>query len=151
MVLKFLRTSPVPRTDPSKPLAPGSPPAAQLPLNPLEYLRVAIDSVAPLIKLRSLKGMAGGGASLDVPMPLSIRQRRRAAIQWVLSVVKKRESGLSGREMFAHRLASELIAIVQGTSSVWNQRQAVHKQGTIARANLNAPQLRKKGMKKKTY
>lgn len=147
MVLIFLRSAPTPK--PSKPLTPDSPPSAELPLNPLEYLRVAVDSVAPLIKVRSLKGMAGGGASLEVPVPLNLRQRRRFAIKWILELVRKKQSRVSGRERFAYRLASEIISIVQGSSSVWQKRQNVHRQGTTARANLNAPQLAKKGMKLK--
>ncbi|KAJ2906484.1 ribosomal protein S7 [Zalerion maritima] len=151
MVLNFLQTSPPPRTNPSKPLAPGSPRASHLPLDPTVYLQVAIDSVAPLIRVRSLKGMAGGGAALDVPFPLNIKQRRRTAIKWVLDIVNKKQSTVSGREMFAYRLSQEIINIVQGSSPVWTLRQNVHKLGTTARANLKAPALRKKGQQSQAF
>lgn len=73
MVLKFLRTSPVPRTNPAKPLAPGSPPAAQLPLNPLEYLRVSRCSHA------SLHSAAAQGGH---PMGVECGEEARVGAKW---------------------------------------------------------------------
>ncbi|KAL1865096.1 hypothetical protein VTK73DRAFT_5506 [Phialemonium thermophilum] len=144
MILNFLRTWPPPKANPARPLLPGSPPPSHLPLDPVVYLTVAIDSVAPLIRIRSYRGMIGGGASLEVPMPLAARQRRRVAFQWILDVVNKKKSKGSGRTTFAHRVAEEIVAVVEGRSSVWDKRQQVHKQGTTARANLNNPQLVRK-------
>ena len=141
MILNLLRTSPAPKVNPARPLLPGSPPPSHLPLDPVVFLTVAIDSVAPLIRIRSLKGLAGGGAALELPNPLALRQRRRQAIKWLLDVVGKKKSRGSGRSQFAHRFAEEVVAIVEGRSSVWDRRHAVHKQGTGARANLNSPAL----------
>lgn len=137
-VLNFLRTSPSPKT-PLKPLLPGAPPPHHLPLDPVAYLTLAIDSVAPLLRVRQMKGMGGGGTSLEVPEPLAARQRRRIAIKWILDTVDKKKSKGSGRTMFAHRLAEEIIAVIEGRSSVWEKRQVVHKLGTVSRANLNHP------------
>ncbi|KAK4100516.1 ribosomal protein S7 [Parathielavia hyrcaniae] len=137
MILNYLRTSPPPRLDPSKPLLPGAPPAHHLPLDPVLYLGLAIDSVAPLVKIRGFKGMAGGGKSLDVPMPLRARQRRRTAFLWILDVVNRKPSKGSGRTMFPHRVAEEIVAVVEGRSGVWDRRTQVHKLGTANRANLN--------------
>jgi small subunit ribosomal protein S7 len=137
MILNYLRTSPPPRLDPAKPLLPGAPPASHLPLDPVLYLGLAIDSVAPLIKLRGFKGLAGGGKSLEVPMPLRARQRRRTAFQWILDAVNKKHSKGSGRTMFPHRVAEEIVAVVEGRSGVWDRRNQVHKSGTGNRANLN--------------
>jgi small subunit ribosomal protein S7 len=136
MILNYLRTQPPPKLDPARPLLPGSPPAYQLPLDPSLYLGLAIDSVAPLVRIRGFKGMAGGGKSLDVPMPLRARQRRRIAFQWILDVVNKKKSKGSGRAMFPHRVAEEIVAVVEGRSSVWDKRTQVHKLGTANRANL---------------
>lgn len=69
-------------------------------------------------------------------MPLEVRQRRRIAFQWILETVNKKPSMGSGRNQFAHRLASEIIAVVEGRSGVWDKRQQVHKLATAARANL---------------
>ncbi|KAL1841880.1 hypothetical protein VTJ49DRAFT_6479 [Mycothermus thermophilus] len=136
MVLNYLRTSPPPRLDPSKPLLPGAPPAHHLPLDPVLYLSLAVDSVAPLVKLRPFKGLAGGGKSLEVPIPLRARQRRRIAFNWILDVVERKKSRGSGRTQFAHRLAEEIVAVVEGKSTVWDRRLEQHKRGTANRANL---------------
>ncbi len=56
---------------------------------------------------------------------------------WILDVVSKKRTIGSGRKMFAHKVADELIAIVEGRSVVWDRRNAVHKLGIAARANLS--------------
>lgn len=137
MILNYLRTSPPPRLDPAKPLLPGAPPPHHLPLDPILYFGLAIDSVAPLVKIRGFKGMAGGGKALEVPVPLRARQRRRTAFQWILDVVNKKKSKGSGRTMFPHRVAEEIVAVVEGRSPVWDKRTQVHKMGTSNRANLS--------------
>ncbi|RWA03941.1 hypothetical protein EKO27_g11167, partial [Xylaria grammica] len=86
LILNYLRTSAPPKVSPLRPLLPGSPPPSQLPLNPLLYLTLAIDSVAPIVRVRSLKGMAGGGVALEVPEPIDSRARRRQAIIWILDI-----------------------------------------------------------------
>ncbi len=143
LILKYLRTSPPPRLDPMRPLLPGAPPAAHLPLDPITYLGLAIDSVAPLIKIRSFAKLAGGGKALDVPMPLRVRQRRRIAFHWIQAIVSKRMSKGSGRTMFPHRLAEEIVAVVEGRSAVWERRTLQHKLGTANRANLNDMNVRR--------
>ncbi|KAK6218160.1 ATPase with role in protein import into the ER [Pestalotiopsis sp. IQ-011] len=139
MILNFLRIAPAPKVNPARPLLPGSPPAEQLPLDPILYLTLAVDSVAPLMRVRNMKGMAGGGMALEVPEPLTLRQRRRTAMLWILDVVNKKKSRGSGRKQFASRVAEELVAVVEGRSSVWDKRQIVHKLSTSSRANLNHP------------
>ncbi|KAK8069736.1 hypothetical protein PG994_006352 [Apiospora phragmitis] len=141
LILNFLRTSSAPKVSPIRPLLPGSPPAYTLPLDPVLYMTLAIDSVAPLLRIRSMKGMAGGGNALEVPEPMPARQRRRVAIQWILDAVNKKKSKGSGRAMFAHRVAEEIVSVIEGRSTVWDRRQTVHKLGTAARANLNHPAL----------
>ncbi|CAK7197562.1 hypothetical protein SEUCBS139899_000210 [Sporothrix eucalyptigena] len=135
IVLNHLRTAPTPKLDPAHPLIPGHPPAAQLPLNPVLYLTLAIDSVAPMIRIMQMSGAAGGGRALPIPLPLARRQRRRAAFMWLLEVVSKKQSRGSGRNMFATRIAEEVVAIVEGRSSLWEKRLQLHKQGTAARIN----------------
>lgn len=136
-ILNHLRTAPPPVTNAARPLLPGSPAASQLPLNPVQYLTVAIDSVAPLLRIRSQKGAAGGGAALQIPVPLGVRQRRRQAVQWILAAARKKRSRGSGRGQFAQRFADELISVVEGKSTAWERRALVHKTGTSSRANLN--------------
>lgn len=136
-ILTILRTTPPPTYNPNRPLLPGAPPASHLPLNPTLYLTLAIDSVAPLLRIRSQKGAAGGGVALQIPVPLGLRQRRRQACEWILDAAQKRKSRGSGKDMFAQKVAEELIAVVEGRSSVWEKRQGVHKLGTTARSNLS--------------
>ncbi|KAG9184921.1 hypothetical protein G6011_11751 [Alternaria panax] len=142
LILQHLRTSPIPTINPARPLLPGAPPPSHLPLNPVLYLTLAIDSVAPLMRIRSQRGAAGGGVALQIPVPLGQRQRRRAAIQWIMAAASKRRNTGSGKGSLAQRIASELIAVVQGTSGIWDRRNAIHKLGVAARANIVLPRKR---------
>ena len=137
VILSTFRTSPAPTYPSNRALVPGAPPANHLPLDPVSYLKVALDSVSPLLKLRSQRGAAGGGVALQIPVPLAERQRRRQAFMWVLDAVKKKQNRGSGRDTFAHRVAAELISVVEGKSSIWTKRDAIHKLATTARSNLN--------------
>ncbi|KAL8960624.1 MAG: hypothetical protein Q9193_002702 [Seirophora villosa] len=137
MILNHLRTASPPTINPDRPLIPGSPPASHLPLNPILYLTLAIDSVAPLLRIRAQKGIAGGGASLQVPVPLSLQQRRRQAVMWILDAAGKKPARGSGRGQFAQRVAEEIDGIVEGRSGVWERRGGIHKLAVSARANLN--------------
>lgn len=137
IILNHLRTTPPPAVNPSRPLLPGAPPSSHLPLNPVLYLQLAIDSVAPLLRIRSQKGAAGGGMALQIPIPLGLKQRRRQAVMWILDAASKRRSKGSGKGGFAQKVAEELISIVEGKSGVWDRRGGVHKLGVSARSNLN--------------
>ncbi|KAH8725032.1 ribosomal protein S7 domain-containing protein [Phaeosphaeriaceae sp. PMI808] len=142
LILQHLRTSPIPTINPARPLLPGAPPPSHLPLNPILYLTLAIDSVAPLMRIRSQRGAAGGGVALQIPVPLGQRQRRRASIQWILAAASKRRNVGSGKGSFAQRIAQEMIAVVEGRSAIWERRNAIHKQGVAARANIVLPRKR---------
>lgn len=135
-ILTTLRTAPPPTYSPTRPLLPGAPPASHLPLHPVLYLTLAIDSVAPLLRIRSQRGAAGGGVALQIPVPLGLRQRRRQAFMWILDAASKRKSRGSGGDQFASRVAEEIIAVVEGRSGIWEKRAAVHRLGTTARSNL---------------
>jgi small subunit ribosomal protein S7 len=111
-------------------------PSSHLPLNPILYLTLAIDSIAPLMRIRSQRGAAGGGVALQIPVPLGLRQRRRTAAEWILEAASKRKSRGSGRDMFALRVAEEIVAIVEGRSAAWEKRTGIHRIATTARSNL---------------
>lgn len=132
IILDILRSSPPPQINPRRPLLPGLAPA-QLPLNPIAYLTLIVDSVAPLIKLHHAKGIAGGGNTMQIPLALAEKQRRRAAIGWIIDASNKRRDA-----KLAHRVANELIAVAEGRSGVWEKRDGVHKLGIAARVNIGA-------------
>ncbi|KAJ5629110.1 hypothetical protein N7528_002767 [Penicillium herquei] len=114
------------------------PPGSQLPLDPVLYLTLIVDSVAPLFRIRQQKGIAGGGTAVQVPAPLALRQRRRAAIKWIIDASNKRRDA-----QLAHRVANELVAVAEGRSGVWEKRDQQHKIGISGRANLGiAPRRR---------
>ncbi|KAK4545987.1 hypothetical protein LTR36_002551 [Oleoguttula mirabilis] len=136
VILSTLRTAPPPTYSAARPLLPGCPPASHLPLHPVLYLTLAIDSVAPILRIRSQRGAAGGGVALQIPVPLGLRQRRRQAFEWILDAASKRKSRGSGNDMFAQKVAEELVAVVEGRSGVWEKRAAVHRLATTARSNL---------------
>jgi small subunit ribosomal protein S7 len=95
-----------------------------------------------LLRIRSQKGAAGGGVALQIPVPLGQRQRRRMAIEWILGAASKRKTNTSGKTGYAQRVASELIAVIEGRSGVWERRNGVHKLGVSARANIVLPRKR---------
>jgi len=142
MILEYLRTVPPPTPHPQRPLLPGGPPPSHLPLDPVRYLALAVDSVAPLVRIARHAGILGGGQLMDVPMPLRQRQRRRVAFQWILDAVERRPSRGSGRRQFPHRIAEEVVAVAEGRSAVWARRLEVHKTATTARANLSNRSLK---------
>ncbi|KAJ5403480.1 hypothetical protein N7509_003351 [Penicillium cosmopolitanum] len=70
--------------------------------------------------------------------PLTLRQRRRTAIKWIIDGSEKRRDA-----QLAQRVANELIAIAEGRSGVWDRRDGQHKIGISGRANLGlAPRRR---------
>jgi small subunit ribosomal protein S7 len=142
LILQHLRTSPIPTINPQRPLLPGAPPPSHLPLNPILYLTLAIDSVAPLMRIRSQRGAAGGGVALQIPVPLGQRQRRRQAMQWIMGAASKRRNLGSGKNSLGQRIAQEMIAVIEGRSSIWERRNAIHKLGVAARANIVLPRKR---------
>ncbi|KAF4555032.1 Ribosomal protein S7p/S5e-like protein [Elsinoe fawcettii] len=135
-ILQFLRTSPPPTYSTARPLMPGAPPAAHLPLHPVLYLTLALDSLAPLLRIRSQRGAAGGGAALQIPVPLTVRQRRRQAFKWILDSASKKPNKGTGKFDFSRRIADEIVAVIEGKSALWERRTSVHKVATTARSNL---------------
>jgi small subunit ribosomal protein S7 len=48
----------------------------------------------------------------------------------------------SGKGSYAQRIAQELVSVIQGNSSIWDRRNAIHKLGVAARANIILPRKR---------
>lgn len=141
-----LRSSPAPTYSSTRSLMPNAPPAHELPLDPVTYITLAIDSLAPLLKITRIRGAAGGGRALELPTSLTLRQRRRQAFIWILDSATKKPSRASGRYLFAQKVADEIIAIIEGRSALWAKRDALHKAATVTRANLSTRSRGKKRM-----
>ncbi|KAJ6259345.1 37S ribosomal protein S7 [Drechslerella dactyloides] len=135
-ILQILRTKPAPRVG-KYALVPNAPDLSQLPSDPVAYIQTAIDSVAPLFKMRSTRG--SGGSTVQIPSPLPVKARRRKAMEWMLSAAdgKKRLKSLP------ERFAEEVEAVVLGTSSCWEKRIAVHKLAVTNRANVGTGSMKK--------
>ena len=140
IIFQHLATTPAPRPSATHPLVLNNVAVNALPLNPPLYLQVAIDSVAPLFRLRSQRGAAGGGVALQIPLPLGLRQRRRTAVMWMLDQVDKKKGGTSP---FPKRFAEEVVAVVEGRSSVWERRTALHGLTIRSRVNIASTQRRR--------
>ncbi|KAK6499879.1 hypothetical protein TWF481_010236 [Arthrobotrys musiformis] len=140
-ILQILRTKPAPREG-KYPLVPNAPDLSLLPGDPVAYLQTAIDSVAPLFKLKSTRG--SGGSVNQTPVPLPVKTRRRKALQWMLQAAdgKKRMKSLP------ERFAEEVESVVLGTSSCWDKRLAVHKLCVTNRANVGSDMMKKAGRKR---
>jgi small subunit ribosomal protein S7 len=139
VILNRLRTAPAPKINSGpqpRPLIPNHPPGDQLPYDPVGYLTFAVDSIAPIIRIRNQRGIRGGGAGLLIPVPLNVRQRRRRAINWIIDAASKRKNNGSGRNTFPLRVAEEIIAVVEGRSSIWDKRMQLHKEGVVGRVNV---------------
>lgn len=111
------------------------------------------------MKITAAKG-AGGTKDL-IPSPLNVRQRRRAALEWICDAADKRKE----RDRLAVRFADEIVAVVEGRSPVWDKRSQVcvcvgvgecvdvqaddgpqvHRQAIMARANVSTQPRRSKG------
>lgn len=129
-VLAILRTKSAPKSNPRTPIIPTAPPLQSLPSDPVAYLQTAIDSIAPLLKIKSTQG--SGGFRESVPVPMALRQRRRKAVMWIIEAADKKKARMS----LAERLAEEIVAVVEGSSSAWIKRAQIHKQAVASRANV---------------
>ncbi|EPS95618.1 hypothetical protein FOMPIDRAFT_160035 [Fomitopsis schrenkii] len=103
---------------------------------PLPILRKAIENVAPTVRnvVHSLPAKR-----IIYPQPLSEKQRTHKAIDWILQASQSR-SGWT----LAHRLAQEIIAVVEGAgkenmqeiSPAYRMKEEVHKVAVMNRGNV---------------
>jgi len=98
---------------------------------PLEIFREAVLLAAPAVRTMS---HTHGGKIVSRPIALSEKQRTRYALKWILKACDNRPG-----QTLEERLAREIIATVQGTSSVLIEKERVH---TFAMVNRYAFELR---------
>jgi len=91
---------------------------------PLEVFEKAIENVKPQIEVRSKRV---GGATYQVPIPVTTKRQLSLAIRWIRDAVRKR----SGKAMYLI-LADELVAAFNREGAAVTVRENVHK---MAEAN----------------
>ncbi|KAG0240688.1 hypothetical protein BGW41_006771 [Actinomortierella wolfii] len=99
--------------------------------DPYEIVLDAIAQASPILKLTAIKK---GSKVLQVPTPMTERQRRRKAIVWILEASDSRKRS---EKYFGDRLASEMLAVVNGNSGALRKKEALHKMALANRANAS--------------
>ena len=97
--------------------------------SPVPLVHEAVASARPLLRMQSRKQ---GGKTMQVPIPLNERQSTRRALVWIIDASNRRLD-----RMISRRLAVEVLAVLEGNSSVLSRRDELHKVGTNNRANAS--------------
>lgn len=92
--------------------------------DPLDVFVTAVENVKPAIEVRSKRV---GGATYQVPTPVSAKRQQALSIRWLLEAVR----GRKGRP--THRsLADELLSAFRREGAAMTKRENVHR---MAEAN----------------
>lgn len=97
--------------------------------DPLPLVYEAVELAKPILRMQSRKQ---GGKTMQVPIPLNPRQSTRRAIMWIIEASRRRAD-----RSISHRLAVEMLAVLEGNSSVLSRKDEAHKIGTVNRANAS--------------
>ncbi|THH15514.1 hypothetical protein EW146_g4973 [Bondarzewia mesenterica] len=92
---------------------------------PLPILRKAIIDASPFVRAMTHRH---GAKNVSMPIALSEKQRTRFAVQWVL-----KESRNKSGQTLEERLAREIIAVIQGSTKVLENKARVHDFATANR------------------
>lgn len=94
--------------------------------NPADVFKQAIDNVKPSIEVRSKRV---GGATYQVPTPVSPKRQQTLAIRWVLAAMR----GRKGRSTAAS-LAEELMNAYRREGTAMTTRENVHRMADANKA-----------------
>ena len=94
---------------------------------PLPIVRQAVLAASPAVKCLRHRS---GGKTLLKPVALNERQRTRAGLAYIFKSVNS--DGRAGKRI-AQRLARELLAVINGTSSALSLKAEAHKQAMVNR------------------
>ncbi|WFD30296.1 hypothetical protein MSPP1_001313 [Malassezia sp. CBS 17886] len=97
--------------------------------DPLPLVYEAVELAKPVLRMQSRKQ---GGKTMQVPLPLNPRQSTRRAIVWIIDASRRRAD-----RSISHRLAVEVLAVLEGNSSVLTRKDEQHKVGMVNRANAS--------------
>lgn len=95
-------------------------------VSPSEVFTQAIENVKPHMEVHSKRV---GGATYQVPTPVSSRRQQALAIRWILEAVR----GRKGRPI-AQSLADEFIAAYRREGTAMTKRENVHRMADANRA-----------------
>ncbi|KAE8223319.1 hypothetical protein CF319_g3644 [Tilletia indica] len=96
---------------------------------PLPMFQQAITRASPLVRMQSSKS---GGKIVQIPIPLNPRQSMHRGIKAIIDASKKRND-----RYLPTRLAREIIAVLEGSSSVLSRKEEQHKVAMANRANAS--------------
>ena len=92
----------------------------------LDMFKRALDNVKPAVEVRSRRV---GGATYQVPTPVSSRRQQALSIRWLLEAVR----GRKGRPV-DKSLAEELLAAFRREGAAMNKRENVHRMADANKA-----------------
>ena len=93
-------------------------------VEPIKVFEAAIENVRPMIEVRSKRV---GGATYQVPMPVSSQRQQALAFRWILAAIREKK----GKPMAA-RLANEMLDAYNKQGAAITVRENVHR---MAEAN----------------
>lgn len=94
--------------------------------DPVKVFTQAIENVKPAIEVRSKRV---GGATYQVPTPVSHRRQQALSIRWILEAVR----GRKGRPV-DRSLADELMAAFKREGTAMTKRENVHRMADANKA-----------------
>ena len=93
---------------------------------PLKVFETAINNVKPMVEVRSKRV---GGATYQVPMPVSSHRQQALAFRWLLAAVREKK----GRPMH-QRLANELLDAFNRQGAAMTVRENIHRMADANKA-----------------
>jgi len=98
--------------------------AGKLKSEPLSVLHKALESVKPLVEVKSRRV---GGATYQVPMEVSERRKESLAVRWLVEFARKRSE-----HTMMERLGNEIADAVNERGGAFKKRDETHR---MAEAN----------------
>jgi len=94
--------------------------------DPLDVFQTAVENVKPGIEVRSRRV---GGATYQVPTPVSAKRQQALSIRWLLEAVRSKKGRPANRA-----LADELMAAYRREGAAMTKRENVHRMADANKA-----------------
>ncbi len=99
----------------------------QTKIKPQELMEEIIDKVAPKVEVRTRRV---GGASYQVPMPVTPRRASSLAMRWLVTEAAKRPN--AKHHTYGEKLATEILEALNGEGGAIDKKNNAHR---MAEAN----------------